>query len=77
MDPWSAIASAGVADDVLVAEVVAIVIAAAAAAAVVVVASAVVLPTLHREFHRTCHQSGGATSYTRGKQDNQDALQRR
>ncbi len=76
MDPWSAIASAGVADDVLVAEVVAIVIA-AAAAAVVVVASAVVLPTLHREFHRTCHQSGGATSYTRGKQDNQDALQRR
>ena len=76
MVPQWAIANAGAAaaviGDVLVADVVAIVIAAGA-----VVAVAVALPTLHTETHRTCYQSGEDTYHTRGKRDNQDAVQRR
>ena len=82
MVPQWAIANAGAAavviGDVLVADVVAIVIAAGAGAgAGAVVAVAVALPTLHTETHRTCYQSGEDTYHTRGKRDNQDAVQRR
>ena len=85
MAPYSAIASAGAAGAAGgVADVVAIVIAAGAGAVVAVdvdvavaVAVAVALPTLHRVIHRTCHQSGEDTDYTRGKRDNQGAVQHR
>jgi hypothetical protein len=77
MVPLSTIASsgaaAGVVDDVPVADVVVIVI----VAGVVAVAVAVASPTLHREIHRTCYQSGEDTYYTRGTRDSQDAVQRR
>jgi hypothetical protein len=63
-----------VVDNVPVADVVVIAIAAGAGA---VVAVAVALPTLHREIHKICYQSGEDTYYTRGTRDSQDAVQRR
>jgi hypothetical protein len=49
----------------------------AIAVTVAVAVAAAALPTVHREIHRTCCQSGEDISYTQGTRGNQTAVQRR
>lgn len=74
-DPWSVIANAGAAVDVVDGVPVAGVVAGGAGSVVAV--AVVALPTLHREIRRRCYQSGEDTYYTRGTRDIQNAAQRR